>query len=59
MNTIEASHVGHHLRTLRDDELDAVTGGADTLTTYTTLTNAFSQTIKSMGDGLQSAARAG
>ena len=56
MNT----NIENDLRALRDDELDTITGGADTQTeqkTSSTLSSAFSQVIRTLGDGLQSAAR--
>jgi hypothetical protein len=40
-----------NVKALRDDQLEAVTGGA--------LSNAFSQVIKAVGDGLRSMAQKG
>jgi hypothetical protein len=52
-------HIGDDIGTLRDDELDIVTGGADTQTeqkTFSTLSSAFNTVIKTMGDALRTAA---
>jgi hypothetical protein len=56
MNT----NIENDLRALRDDELDTITGGADTQTeqkTFSTLSSAASTVIKAIGDGLKSIAR--
>jgi hypothetical protein len=56
MNT----RIENDLRALRDDELDIITGGADTQTeqkTFSTLSSAASTVIKAIGDGLKSIAR--
>jgi hypothetical protein len=56
MNT----RIENDLRALRDDELDTITGGADTQTeqkTFSTLSSAASTVIKAIGDGLKSIAR--
>jgi hypothetical protein len=48
--------IENDLRALRDDELDTVTGGADT---FGTLSSASSQIIKAIGESLTTVARAG
>jgi hypothetical protein len=53
-------HIGDDIGTLRDDELDTITGGADTQTeqkTFSTLSSAASTVIKAIGEGLKSIAR--
>ena len=58
MNT----NIENDVRALRDDELEAITGGADTQTeqkSFSSLSSAFNTVIKTMGDALQTAARPG
>jgi hypothetical protein len=53
-------HIGNDIGNLRDDELDTIAGGADTQAeqkTSSALSSALSQVIRTLGDGLQSAAR--
>jgi hypothetical protein len=54
--------IENDLRPLRGNELDAIAGGADTQSeqkTFGTLTSVFSTGIKTIGDALQTIARAG